>query len=110
MSTKDAKAFLSGIVALAVVAAMATPASAQLVHRNSDGRLMFNPLICQTDYEIRRTFAAQGYSNIALNAPIQSVIQVRASKGRQFYLIDYNYCLGRVDAVTPIRPPVRSRR
>jgi hypothetical protein len=94
---------VAALGALALVGAAISPASAQLVHRNSHGQLTFNPLLCQTDYEIRRSFAAKGYTDIKLNAPIESQIQVRAAKGNRIYLIDYNFCLGRIDGITPLR-------
>lgn len=102
MSVRVRKGFLLAAAALAA-AATVSPASAQLFHRNREGGgLSFDPLMCQTDYQIRQTFAAQGYTHITLSAPVQSVIRVRASKGNRLYLIDYNYCLGQIDGVTPL--------
>ncbi|HVW93308.1 MAG TPA: hypothetical protein VHB74_11960 [Devosia sp.] len=93
------------LLVLVALMAAASPASAQLIHRNHDGGLSFDPLMCQTDYQIRQIFAAKGYTHITLSAPLESVIRVRASKGNRLYLIDYNYCLGRIDGITPL--PIR---
>ena len=79
------------------------PAEAQLVHRNSDGTLSINPILCLTDYQVRQAIAARGFSNIFLNAPVEAHIQARATRGRTVYLIDFNRCSGRFVGVRPLR-------
>lgn len=81
----------------------AMPATAQLVHRDRGGNLLINPLLCQTDYQVRRAIAARGFRDIFLNAPIESHIQVRATKGNTVYLIDYNRCFNYIVSATPLR-------
>ena len=109
---KNAAFARSMAIAFAVfsITGMASPASAQLIGRNHRGQLTFDPLLCQTDYEIRRRFAALGYTDIKLNAPLQSQIQVRAAKRGHIYLIDYNFCLGRIDEITPLEAVAPRRR
>jgi hypothetical protein len=48
--------------------------------------------ICKTDYQIRQAIAARGYDNVALNAPNERRVQVRASMGGTTYLINYDFC------------------
>lgn len=93
------KLFIVGLVATLALG-LAAPAEAQLVHRNSQGQLLFNPLLCLTDYQVRQQIAAAGYGNIKLNAPIESQIQVKATRGGHTWLIDFNRCLNRIDSVT----------
>ena len=94
--------FFTAALALALSAAI--PAQAGfLVHRNSDGVVSMDPLLCLTDYQVRQAIARRGYTNIKLNAPIESQIQVKASRGNAVYLIDFNRCFGRIDGVQRIR-------
>ncbi len=88
------------VVALAL--GMAAPAEAQF-RRNSQGQLLFNPLFCLTDYQVRQRIAAAGYSSIKLNAPIESQIQVKAVRAGHTWLIDFNRCLNRISSVTRLR-------
>jgi len=90
----------------AILCGMAVaPVQAQLIHRSPDGNtLLIDPILCQTDYQVRQAIAAQGFTNIALNAPIEDRIRVRATRGRTVYLIDYNRCRGRVISIQPLRP------
>lgn len=81
-----------------------TPAYAQLVFSNpriNNGEIRVDPLLCQTDYQIRRAIAAAGFTNVFLNAPIGTHIRVKATRRGVVYLIDYDYCLrpGIVDIV-----------
>jgi len=61
------------------------------------------PVICQTDYQIRQRIAAEGFTNIYLNAPIGRHIQVRATQGSWVYLIDYNFCRPEIVSIKPFR-------
>jgi hypothetical protein len=90
--------------ALLLALAVANPASAQLVRRGNDGTLNIDPLLCQTDYQVRQAIAAAGFKNILLNAPVNSHIRARGTKGSTVYLIDYEYCLGGgIESVEPLR-------
>jgi hypothetical protein len=85
----------AAFVALAVGFA-GTPAYAQLVFRNprvNNGELRVDPLLCQTDHQIRRAIARAGFSNVYLNAPIGTRIRARGTRSGVVYLIDYDYCL-----------------
>ena len=53
--------------------------------------------ICMTDRQIRDTIADAGYDNIALNAPNEEHVQVRATRGNAVYLLDFNACTGRIE-------------
>lgn len=89
--------------AAAIAGSSAAPASAALFRRNSDGQALINPLLCQTDYEIRQALAQAGYTHVSLNAPIESHIQARGTKGGATYLIDYNFCFGYIASVQRLR-------
>ncbi len=51
---------------------------------------------CLTDRQIRNDFRDRGYRNIYLNVARGDRIQVRASKNRWVYLIEYDFCRGRI--------------
>jgi hypothetical protein len=85
----------AAVVALATMFADA-PAYAQLVFSNprvNNGEIRVDPLLCQTDYQIRRAIAAAGFSHVLLNAPIGTHVRAKGTKGGVVYLIDYDYCL-----------------
>jgi hypothetical protein len=99
----------AAIAALSLVL-FGAPAYAQLVFSNpriNDGQIRIDPLLCQTDYQIRHSIAADGFTNIFLNAPIDNHVRARATKHGVVYLIDYDYCLrpGIIDMA-----PLRSAR
>jgi len=97
------RSLLGATVLTAMLCLTALPADAQFVHRNRDGTISINPLLCFTDYQVRRAVAAQGFSNIFLNPSIESHQQVRASKGGVTYLIDFDICRGRIVGISRLR-------
>jgi hypothetical protein len=83
----------AAFVALAVGFAGA-PAYAQFRNpRVNNGELRVDPLLCQTDYQIRRAIARAGFHNVRLNAPIGTHIRAKGTRGGVDYLIEYDYCL-----------------
>jgi hypothetical protein len=102
LRTRFGRSALAG-AALVLLALGTTPAAAQLIRRHH-GQLLLDPLLCQTNYQVRQAIAARGFTNIYLNAPIESQIQVRATRGNTVYLIDYNRCFGHIDSISPLRP------
>ena len=90
------------VFGLATIAAL--PANAALFQRHSDGSVSFDPLLCMTDYQVRQSVAQQGFTHILLNAPIETQIQVKATKGRSVYLIDFDRCGGGIDGVQRLGP------
>ena len=72
---------LLAAVALGSFAAAVVPSEAQLVQRHNDGSISINPLLCFTDYQVRQAVAAQGFSDIKLNQPLESHQRVHASRG-----------------------------
>ena len=99
-TSRLAVAALLGVVTLSLCA----PAQAQLVHRKPDGTVLINPLLCLTDYQVRQSIAAHGFSNISLNVPIEDHVQARATRGNTVYLIDFNRCTGSIEGVKRLRP------
>lgn len=49
-----------------------------------------------SERRIRNAFRDAGYRDVRLNVPRGSHVQVRASKDGWVYLIDYNFCSGRI--------------
>jgi hypothetical protein len=86
------------------LALIALPANAALFQRHSDGSFNIDPLLCMTDYQVRQAVARQGFTHIFLNAPIETQIQVKATKGKTVYLIDLNRCGGEIDGVQRLGP------
>ena len=91
------------VAALGLALSSALPANAALFQRHSDGSFSIDPLLCMTNYQVRQAVAAEGFSHILLNAPIETQIQVKATKGRTVYLIDYNRCAGHIDGIQRLR-------
>ena len=99
------RTILLAIAATILCGTLAAPAEAQLIRRSRDGNtLLIDPILCQTDYQVRQAIAAQGFTHIFLNAPIDDRIRARATKGKTVYQIDYNRCRGRFIGVQPLRP------
>lgn len=59
--------------------------------------------MCLNDNQIREAIAAEGFSDIALNAPNEKHIQVRASRDGTVYLLNFNFCTGRIEEQRPLR-------
>lgn len=53
-------------------------------------------IMCMTDYQVRQSVAARGYSRIYLNAGDGKYIQVKASRAGQTYLLKFNRCTDRI--------------
>lgn len=66
----------------------------------------FHPqrITCMTDRQIRDAVAARGYTNIALNVAMEKNIQVRATRDGWVYLLDFNFCSGRIEGRQQLRP------
>jgi hypothetical protein len=81
----------------------ALPANAALFQRHSDGSVSIDPLLCLTNYQVRQAVAARGFTHIFLNAPIETQIQVKATRGGTVYLIDFDRCAGQIDGIQRLR-------
>jgi hypothetical protein len=101
---KSVARLVAGIAVAGLVVATALPAEAQLFRRHNDGSVSIDPLLCQTDYQVRQSIVADGFSNVALNAPIEDHVQARGTKGKWVYLIDFNRCSGGIEGVQRLRP------
>lgn len=66
-------------------------------------------ITCLTDYQIREDIAARGYTDISLNVPNDKHVQVRATRDGVVYLLDYNFCSGRIVDRMELRPAQQSR-
>lgn len=61
-------------------------------------------ITCMTDRQIRDAVADRGYTDIALNVPDNKHVEVRATRNDWVYLLDFNYCSGRIEGRTQLRP------
>lgn len=59
--------------------------------------------ICLSDRQIRQAVADEGFYDIFLNIPDSKHVQVRASRDGMVYLLDFNYCTGRIESAEPLR-------
>jgi hypothetical protein len=59
---------------------------------------------CLTDYQVRQAVAGRGYTNIFLNVMNDKHVEVRATRDGWVYLLDFNYCTGRIVGRTQLRP------
>lgn len=81
------------------LAGTALPVQAQdFQFRFGFGDRMHRPVVCieLTDRQVRNRIAAQGYSNIYLNARDSRRVQSRATRGNWVYLLEVSTCTGRI--------------
>jgi hypothetical protein len=97
------------LTALLLAAGIAVPAQAQSFGFGiffGDEASDFYPerITCMGDHEIRQAVADRGYTNIYLNVMMQKHVEVRATRDGWVYLLDFNYCTGRIEGRTQLRP------
>jgi hypothetical protein len=100
------RTLVSLFTALAVMSAT-VPAQAQgfgIFFGDEPRDLYPERITCMTDHEIREAVAERGYSNISLNVAMGKKIQVRATRDGWVYLLDFNYCSGRIVDRQQLRP------
>lgn len=61
-------------------------------------------ITCLSDYQVRQAVAARGYTHIALNIMNDKHVEVRATRDGWVYLLDFNYCTGRIEGRQKLRP------
>ena len=103
------KSIVIAVAALLLGAAIATPVQAQSTSFGiffGDEKSDFFPdrITCMGDYQIRQAVAARGYTNIYLNVMNDGHVEVRATRDGWVYLLDFNYCNGRIEGRTQLRP------
>jgi hypothetical protein len=69
---------------------------------DDDGFFDFFPdyperITCLTDNQVRQAVRDQGFSDIYLNVMNDKHVEVRASRDGWVYLLDFNYCTGRIE-------------
>lgn len=99
----------AAVLATSLGLAAIVPAQAQQLNFGiffGDERSDFFPerITCLSDYQIRQAVAARGYTNIYLNVAMDKHIQVRATRDGWVYLLDFNYCSGRIEGRERLRP------
>jgi hypothetical protein len=83
-----------------------SPAQAQFGIFFGDEERDFLPerILCLQDSDIRRAVAAEGFTDIFLNAPYEKHVQVRATREGWVYLLDFNYCTANIESSRRLRP------
>ena len=61
-------------------------------------------VICLTDSQIREAVADQGFTDVALNVKHERHVQVRGTRDGWVYLLDFNFCTGRIEDGERLRP------
>ena len=61
-------------------------------------------ITCMWDHQVRQAVADRGYTNIYLNIMQDKHVEVRATRNGWVYLLDFNYCTGRIESRTQLRP------
>lgn len=95
-----------GLMAL-LLGATAVPAQAQsfgIFFGDQESDFFPERITCMGDYQVRQAVAQRGYTNIYLNVMNDKHVEVRATKGGWVYLLDFNYCSGRIESRTRLRP------
>ena len=103
------KSIVIAFAALLLGTAVAAPVQAQSVNFGiffGDEESDFFPerITCMSDYQVRQAVADRGYTNIYLNVMNDKHVQVRATRGGWVYLLDFNYCTGRIEGRAQLRP------
>ncbi|HTO29248.1 MAG TPA: hypothetical protein VL017_11715 [Devosia sp.] len=103
------KSIVIAVAALLLGAAIATPVQAQspkfgIFFGDEESDFFPDRITCMGDYQVRQAVAARGYSNIYLNVMNDGHVEVRATRDGWVYLLDFNYCKGRIEARRQLRP------
>jgi len=103
--TKFAAALLAAM--LIGTTGLIAPASAQsfgIFFGDEPGDFFSGRVVCLTDSQIRQAVADQGFTDVALNVKNEGLVQVRATRDGWVYLLDFNYCTGRIEDGERLRP------
>ena len=103
------KSIAIALAALLLGTAAAAPVQAQSTSFGiffGDEKSDFFPehITCMGDYQVRRAVAARGYTDIYLNVMNDGHVEVRATRDGWVYLLDFNYCSGRIEGRRQLRP------
>jgi hypothetical protein len=111
--TNDTEAVMTKSISIALTAlllgtSVTIPAQAQSTSFGiffGDEKSDFFPerITCMGDYQIRQAVADRGYTNIYLNVMNDKHVEVRATRDGWVYLLDFNYCTGRIEDRTQLR-------
>jgi hypothetical protein len=102
------RSIAAALTVLLLAGSTALPAQAQSARFGiffGDEASDFYPelITCLNNYQIREAVAGRGYTDIALNVPMQKHIEVRATRDGWVYLLDFNYCTGHIEGRTQLR-------
>lgn len=95
------------LTALLLAGGLAMPAQAQsfgIFFGDEESDFVPERMTCMGDYQVRQAVAARGYTDIYLNVMNDKHVEVRATRDGWVYLLDFNYCTGRIEDRTQLRP------
>ena len=103
------KPIVIAIAALLLGTAIAAPVQAQsatfgIFFGDEESDFFPQRITCMGDYQIRQAVAARGYGDIHLNVMNDGHVEVRATRDGWVYLLDFNYCSGRIEDRKQLRP------
>ena len=103
------KTIIIAVAALLLGTAVTMPVQAQSIGFGiyyGDEKSDFFPqrITCMSDYQVRQSVAGRGYTNIYLNVMNDGRVEVRATRDGWVYLLDFNYCSGRIEGRRQLRP------
>jgi hypothetical protein len=103
------KSIFIAVAALLLGATVAAPVHAQSVgfgifYGDEESDFFPERITCMGDYQIRQAVAGRGYTNIYLNVMNDGHVEVRATRDGWVYLLDFNYCSGRIEGRRQLRP------
>ena len=103
------KSIVIAVAALLLGATVSAPVQAQSVgfgifYGDEESDFFPRRLNCMGDYQIRQAVASRGYTDIYLNVLNEGHVEVRATRDGWVYLLDFNYCTGRIEGRKQLRP------
>jgi hypothetical protein len=103
------KSIAIALTALLLGTAVAAPVQAQsasfgIFFGDEESDFFPERITCMGDYQVRQAVADRGYTNIYLNVMNDKHVEVRATRDGWVYLIDFNYCTGRIEGRRQLRP------
>lgn len=103
------KSIVIALTTLLLGTAVAAPVQAQslsfgIFYGDEESDFFPEHITCMGDYQVRQAVAGRGYTDIYLNVMNDKHVEVRATRDGWVYLLDFNYCTGRIEKRTQLRP------
>ena len=104
MTKSIAIALTALLLGTAAMPAQAQSASFGIFFGDEESDFFPERITCMSDYQVRQAVADRGYTNIYLNVMTDKHVEVRATRDGWVYLLDFNYCTGRIEDRVQLRP------